>query len=244
MCSAPPCDGHKLRWSDIDVNILVRIQRVYPYPAAGQVEIGGPCDCEAFCSGADLSATDTSAIPPLILMRDVAAAAVALQSMKKPTIAKVDGPAVGAGLGMALACDLVVASERSRFSTGFSKRALSVDFATSWLLPRLIGMQRAKEMVLLSEMLDAEQALALGLVNRVEAPERLDEVVQGLVTQLLALPQMAVSMSKEMLNRSFEMTIEQALQVEAWAQVVNLGGPDMKEARSAFLEKREPLFRT
>ena len=132
-----------------------------------------------FCSGADLSVTGEPAadVPARERVRRFGDMALSLHRLAKPTIAKVDGVAVGAGLGLAIGCDLVVASERARLSMIFVRRGLSPDCATSWLLPRVVGTAKAKELALLAEVIDAETALSMGLVNRVVAHADLDAAV-------------------------------------------------------------------
>jgi enoyl-CoA hydratase/carnithine racemase len=196
-----------------------------------------------FCSGADIGPGRDSQAYPLDSMRDVGDAALALHRMPKPTIARVDGVAVGAGMNLALGCDLVVASERARFCQIFVKRAMSVDFGGSWLLPRLVGLQKAKEMILLGEMMTAPDLERLGLVNRVVPVEQLDEAVAEWTKRLVAGPRLALSLSKTLLNKSFEVSLDQALEAESQAQTVNLTGPDIREAITAFAEKRDPVFR-
>ena len=197
---------------------------------------------EDFCAGADLSG-DNGDAHSLANMAVVNAACLALHRSPVPTVARVDGVAVGAGMNLALACDFVVASSRARFSEIFIKRGLSVDFGGAWTLPRLVGLQKAKELVLLGDILSAQEAKEAGLVNRVVEPEDLDEVVTGLVARLLANPPIAASLSKRMLNASFEMDLIHALDTEAQNQSVNLVLDDVKEAFDAFLAKREPHFR-
>ena len=195
-----------------------------------------------FCSGADLGPSGESGGHPLDGMRDVAGAALALHRLAKPSIARVDGVAVGAGMNLALGCDLVVATDRARFSQIFVNRALSVDFGGSWLLPRLVGVQKAKELVLLGGIHSAADMLAMGLVNRVVAPDELDAAVEEWAAKLAAGPRLALSMSKTLLNKSLETSMDQALEAEAQAQAVNLTGPDIVEAFTAFREKRSPKF--
>jgi 2-(1,2-epoxy-1,2-dihydrophenyl)acetyl-CoA isomerase len=196
----------------------------------------------AFCSGADLGAGNGSGGHPLLHMREVGDAALALHRLPKPTIARVDGVAAGAGCNLALGCDLVVASDRSRFSEIFSRRGLSVDFGGSWLLPRLVGLQRAKELVLLADMLTAEEASEAGLVNRVVPGEQLDALVADWAARLAAGPPLALSMSKNLLNRSLEMSMEQAVEAEAQAQCVNVASHDTAESLAAYVEKRAPNY--
>src|SRR6185437_4404968 len=120
----------------------------------------------AFCSGADLTdplgTTGEPDTSPLIGMRRLGDAALTLHRLTKPAIAKVDGVAVGAGLSLALGCDLVVVSDRSRFSAIFAQRGLSLDYGASWLLPRLVGLAKAKEVALFGDIFDAPRAEALG----------------------------------------------------------------------------------
>jgi 2-(1,2-epoxy-1,2-dihydrophenyl)acetyl-CoA isomerase len=196
----------------------------------------------AFCSGADLGSRDPEAQHSLLHMREVGNAALALHRLAKPTIARVDGVATGAGLNLALGCDLIVATDRSRFSEIFARRGLTVDFGGSWLLPRIVGMHRAKELVLLADIINAEQALAMGLINRVVPEDELDVVVSDWTKTLLAGPPLALSMSKTLLNKSFETSLDQALEAEAEAQSVNSASDDAREALRAFVEKRPPQF--
>jgi enoyl-CoA hydratase/carnithine racemase len=196
-----------------------------------------------FCAGADLSGAGEERRPPLVDMTEVNQACLALHRLPVPTIARVDGVAVGAGMNLALACDFVVASSRARFSEIFVRRGLSVDFGGSWVLPRLIGLHRAKELVLLGDMLGAQQALAWGLVREVVEPGELDAAVARLADRLLAGPPVAMRLSKRMLNDSFEASLDRALEDEARSQQVNFATDDTAEAGRAFLEKRDPVFR-
>src|SRR3984957_11702962 len=187
-----------------------------------------------FCSGADLTdpkgpALDTSR-SALARMRRLGDVALALHRLTKPTIAKVDGVAVGAGLSLALGCDLVVASDRSRFSMIFSQRGLSLDNGGSYLLPRLVGMARAKEIALFGGMWSGEEALAMGLVNRVLPLADLDAFVADWATTLAAGPPLALSMTKTMLNNSAHSSMDEAVENEARCQAVNFASKDTKEA--------------
>jgi len=200
----------------------------------------------AFCSGADLS--DPSDVagrpgdPNLVQMRALADVALRLHRLPKPTIAKVGGVAAGAGMSMALGCDLVVASESARFSQIFAKRGLSVDFGASWLLPRLIGLHKAKELAYFADILSASEAEAFGLVNRVVPDDDLDRFVDDWARRLAEGPTLALSMTKTMLNNSLAVSMEQALEDEARAQSVNFVTRDTREALNAFAERRPPAF--
>ena len=197
-----------------------------------------------FCAGADL--TGGGAGGPnqhqLAQMRHITDVALALHRVPIPTIAKVRGVAVGAGCNMALGCDLVVASETARFSEIFARRGLSIDFGGSWLLPRIVGMHRAKELALFADIIDAAEAERMGLVNRVVPDGEIDEFVDGWAARLAAGPPIALAMTKRMLDNSMAVTMEQALDDEGVAQSLNFSTADTMEALQAFVEKREPRF--
>jgi len=201
---------------------------------------------DAFCSGADLSGAAGVAgrdgDPYLLQMRALGDVALRLHRLPKPTIAKVGGVAAGAGMSMALGCDLVVASDTARFSQIFSKRGLSIDFGASWLLPRLIGLHRAKELTFFADILSADEVASIGLVNRVVPDEELDGVVDGWARRLAAGPALALSLTKTMLNGSMGLSMDQALEEETRSQTVNFATADTAEALAAFAEKREPRF--
>ncbi len=196
----------------------------------------------AFCSGADLSGDVTGGKHGLARMQYIHSVCNLLHELPMPTIAKINGVAAGVGLNIALGCDLVVATDDSRFSEIFAKRGLSLDGGGSWLLPRLIGMHRAKELALFADVISADEARELGLVNRIVPVEEIDKLVDEWAERLAAGPPIALSMTKRLLNRSFEQTWEQALDDESRTQAINFGTADMAEAISAFLQKREPRF--
>jgi enoyl-CoA hydratase/carnithine racemase len=195
----------------------------------------------AFCSGADLGSFSPKE-GPLNWMRGVGAVAAALHRLTKPSIAKVSGVAAGAGCNLALGCDLIVASDDARFSEIFARRGLSIDFGGSWLLPRLVGMHKAKELALLADIISAEEAAKIGIVNRVVPAGDLDAFVADWAQRLAAGPPIALSLTKTMLNNSFSVSFAQAVEDEARAQAVNLGTADVAEAMEAFTQRREPRF--
>ena len=198
-----------------------------------------------FCSGADLAARSASGKPmhQLAAMRHVNDAALSLHRMPQPTIAKVRGVAVGAGCNMALGCDLVVASETARFSEIFAKRGLSLDFGGSWILPRRVGLHRAKALALFGDIISAADARELGLVNRVLPDGELDAFVDEWAKRLAAGPPIALALTKRMLNNAMNVTMEEALDDEGAAQTVNFATKDTLEAMEAFMQKREPKFK-
>ncbi len=197
----------------------------------------------AFCSGADLSDASSLGTHSLTNMRHVGDVCLALHRLPQPTIAKVNGVAAGAGLNLALACDLVVASTAARFSEIFSRRGLSIDFGGSWVLPRLIGLHRAKELALLAEIIDATEADRLGLVNRVVDPDELDQFVAAWAARLATGPPIALGLTKRLLNDGLGRTLAEAVEDEARAQSINFATDDTAEAISAFLHKRDPQYR-
>lgn len=196
-----------------------------------------------FCSGADVGTMTEGSGHPVAEMRRLGETCLALHRFPKPTIAKVDGIAAGAGLNLALACDLVVASDRARFSEIFAKRGLSIDFGGSWLLPRIVGLQKAKELVLFADIISADEAGRIGLVNRVVSVDELDAFVADWAARLAAGPPIALSLNKQLLDNAFSVTLEQAVDDEGRAQTINFSTADTKEAIIAFLQKREPEFR-
>jgi 2-(1,2-epoxy-1,2-dihydrophenyl)acetyl-CoA isomerase len=196
---------------------------------------------DAFCSGADLSAVGTDD-HGLVRMRSIHRVAQLLHELPQPTIARINGVAAGAGLNIALGCDLTVASTEARFSEIFARRGLSTDFGGAWLLPRLVGLHRAKELALLAEVLPASEAERLGLVNRVVPPDELDALVAEWAARLASGPPIALTQTKRMLNRSVESSWETMLDAESTAQTVNFSTQDTAEAMRAFFEKRDPTF--
>jgi enoyl-CoA hydratase/carnithine racemase len=196
-----------------------------------------------FCSGADISGRGGGEPQhPLRMMRSVSAAIEALHAVPQPVVARVAGVCVGVGMNIALGCDLVVASDEARFSEIFARRGLSIDGGGSWVLPRIVGLQKAKELALLADILSAEEAARLGLVTRVVARADLDAAVAEIAGRLAAGPPLALSSTKRLLNQSANVTLGQALEAEAQAQAVNFSTRDTAEAMAAFVEKRAPSF--
>jgi len=197
----------------------------------------------AFCAGADLSEDMASGMHPLNAMQPVNAAAIALHELTKPSIAKVSGVAVGAGMNLALGCDLIVAGESARFSEIFVRRALSIDFGGSWLLPRLVGMHKAKELALFGDVISAAEAERIGVVNRVVPDDELDAFVDDWAKRLAQGPPLAMQMTKRMITNAFSLSLSESLGWEAASQTVNFASKDTREGVLAFIEKRAPVFR-
>ncbi len=199
---------------------------------------------DAFCAGADISGTADSVekLSSLHHMRNIGETVLALSQVQQPVIAKVNGVAVGAGMNLALGCDLVYASDRATFSQIFAKRGLSVDFGGTWLLPRLVGLHKAKELAFLADIVDAHEAERIGVVNRVVPHDELDAYVDDVAARIAAGPPIALGMTKRLLNQAKDVSLAEAVEHEAMAQAVNGGTEDMQNAMRAFREKRLPTF--
>jgi enoyl-CoA hydratase/carnithine racemase len=200
---------------------------------------------DAFCSGADLSAGEQTmggAGTSVAGMRVVGRAALRLHELPQPTIAAVNGVAAGAGCNLALGCDLIVASDRARFTEIFSRRGLALDFGGSWLLPRLVGLHKAKELALLGGIIDASEADRLGLVNRVVAHDDFETEVAALARQLAHGAPLQLATIKRQLNDALSKSFAEAIEGETIAQSLMFTSGDTAEAMLAFIQKRDPNF--
>ena len=159
-----------------------------------------------------------------------------------PTIAMVDGYAVGAGSNLALCCDLIVASDRAKFGEVFCKIGLAVDGGGTWFLPRLVGLARAKELAFTGDVIDAAEAARIGLVNRVVPAAALETTTRALAEKIAAGPPLALRLDKQMLNRAASTDLASALEVEAFSQGLAIASEDHQEGVGAFFDKRPPKF--
>jgi 2-(1,2-epoxy-1,2-dihydrophenyl)acetyl-CoA isomerase len=200
-----------------------------------------------FSAGADLDPSRLDRIQTVAgrhaRMKEVGSAAMALHRLTKPTIAAVDGVAVGAGMNLALGCDVVVATERARFSEIFVRRGLTVDFGGSWLLPRIVGLQRAKELALTGRIVGAGEAVQIGIALEVVPVDELEARVTELAEDFLLGAPMAQMFAKQTIDAAFQTSLADALSWEGEAQSVALGTEDAAEGLLAFLEKREPVWK-
>jgi 2-(1,2-epoxy-1,2-dihydrophenyl)acetyl-CoA isomerase len=198
----------------------------------------------AFCAGADVRGLEesTGMDDRRRRMARVGDAVLALHRLTKPTVAAVSGVAVGAGMNLALGCDLVIADQTARFSEIFVQRGLTLDAGGSWLLPRLVGLQRAKELALTGRIVEASEALELGLVLEVVEPGMLEARVDELAGVLAAGAPVAQMFSKQAIDRAMESSFEQALALEGQSQAICLSTADVAEGVAAFLGKRPPRF--
>ncbi len=166
-----------------------------------------------------------------------------LHEMPKPTIAMVRGAAAGAGLSLALACDLRVASDTARFASAFARVGYSGDFGGSWYLTQLVGTAKARELYYTADIVDAQQALTLGMVNRIVPDTRLEEETMALAGRLAGGPRVAYRYMKRNFNAAESGTLKDSLDLEAWHHTRCGMTEDHREAAKAFVEKREPVFK-
>jgi 2-(1,2-epoxy-1,2-dihydrophenyl)acetyl-CoA isomerase len=162
--------------------------------------------------------------------------------IEKPIVAALHGPVYGAGVGLALACDLRVAAQGAKFSVAFIKIGLMPDAGVTFLLPRVVGLGRAMELSMLGDALDAEEAHRIGLVNKVVSDDSLSEEIRNLASRLAAMPTSALGRMKHALYASFERDLETALEAEAEGQTFCGYTQDHKEGVTAFFGKREARF--
>jgi len=166
----------------------------------------------------------------------------AFHRMPHPVIGQVQGAVAGFGLSLMNACDLVVAADNAYFASAYRAIALTADGGGSWALPRLVGMRRAMEIMLLGERFDAQQALAWGLVNRVVPLAEIDATVAGMVGSLADGPKLAIRNAKRLMRESLARSLSEQLDAEAASFAACAGTPDFAEGIAAFLEKRPPQF--
>src|SRR5450759_4767582 len=166
-----------------------------------------------------------------------------LHEIPKPTIAMVNGAAAGAGLSMALACDMRIAAQSARFITAFAKVGFSGDFGGSYFLSKLVGTGKARELYYTGDPLDADQALALGVANRVVPDAELLDATMSLARRLAHGPSIALGLMKQHFNAAENGTLSELLDLEASNQIKTSRTEDHREAARAFVEKRPPLFK-
>src|SRR5215813_7395930 len=169
-------------------------------------------------------------------------AVLRLVNFPLPTIAMVDGYAVGAGSNLALCCDLIVASDRAKFGELFCKIGLVVDGGGTWLLSRVIGLARAKELIFTADIIDAAEAARIGLVNRVVPAAELQAATRALAEKIAGGPPAVLRMAKHMVNRAATSDLAAALDLEAFSQGIAISSEDHQEGLAAFFEKRPPKF--
>jgi enoyl-CoA hydratase/carnithine racemase len=166
-----------------------------------------------------------------------------IRTLLKPVIASLNGTVAGAGAVIALACDLRIASETAKIAFLFTKVGLAgADMGSAFLLPKVVGLSKATEMLYTGDFVSAQEAFNIGLYNKVVKPDELETATMEVANKLAAGPGFALGMTKDALNRELHMSLEQALEAEATAQAICMLNPDFKEAYQAFVEKRAPKF--
>lgn len=230
--------------------IVAAVRNFRADPKVRAVLITGEGD--SFCAGMDLSASTvaqagtpgfTPRMTSEVLRAGVQTFIRELWELDKPTVAAVNGPAVGPGAHLALACDFVLVHPRTRFIWTFAKWGLVADAGGAYLLPRLVGLPRAKAMVMLGEGATGAEAVDLGLAYRcVDDPDALLPEAVELTRRLATGPTRSMGLSKQLLNSSFETTLAHSLELEGHFQSLATASPDLVEGMAAFREKRDAHF--
>jgi len=201
-----------------------------------------------FCSGGDVKAMrearesgNAGSIEEKVApIRD--RVVLALRDSPKPTLAAVNGPAAGAGMNLALACDMRIASTEAKFAQAFVRRGLHVDWGGTYFLPRIVGTAKACELIFTGDVIEAEEALSLGIVSSVVAPSDLISTAYELARKIAAGPPIAIRMAKRSLYHNLDCDLRQALEQETYSQIVCRDTEDAAEGVLAFTEKRPPRF--
>lgn len=202
----------------------------------------------AFCAGGDVKSMaagrgrDQSFEERAASLRERAEASRLLHEMPKPTIAVIPGPAAGAGLALAMACDFRVATSAAKFTVAFPKVGLAGDYGASYFLTQIVGASKARELFMFSPLLSAEEALAIGLVNRVFAAEEFPKRAAEFVATLASGPSVTFGYVKQNINVAATTDLRTTLDVEATHQVRCMATADHAEAAKSFVEKRPPKF--
>lgn len=200
----------------------------------------------AFCAGQDLKEVTTPEINPgfkKILEEHYNPIISRIRNIEKPIIAAVNGVAAGAGANIALACDIVVASENASFIQAFSKIGLIPDSAGTFFLPRLIGFQKASALMMLGDKIEAEEAAKLGMIYKVYFAEEFNAKVKELATTMATMPTKSLGMTKRLLNKSYANDLNTQLEFESKLQIEAAQSEDYEEGVKAFIEKRKPIFK-
>ncbi len=228
--------------------MLEALPRLAEDPDVGAVVLTGAG--RGFCAGGDVKAmaegtefAETSLEGKAQSLRSTMEISRWLHEMPKPTIAMVRGAAAGAGLSLALACDMRVASDNTKFTTAFARVGYSGDFGGSYFLTQLVGTAKARELYYTADRLTADEALALGMVNRVCPDEQLEAETLALAHRIAKGPRIALRYMKRNMNAAESGALRDSLDLEAWHHTRCGMTEDHKEAAQAFVEKREPVFK-
>lgn len=200
-----------------------------------------------FCAGGDVkSFAESLQADPLIAIRNLAmrlhASVAEIRRMEKPVIAQVHGVAAGAGMSLALACDLTIAAQTARFIMAYARVGLSPDGSSTFYLPRLVGPKKALEIFYAGDPIDASEAVRLQLVNRVVPDAELEKETQALARRLAEGPTLALARAKELVYMSLSESLETQLENERHFMGLSAASDDFREGVQAFMQKREPKF--
>jgi 2-(1,2-epoxy-1,2-dihydrophenyl)acetyl-CoA isomerase len=201
---------------------------------------------KAFCAGQDLKEVTSPELNPgfkKILEEHYNPIITRIRNIEKPIIGAINGVAAGAGANIALACDVVVASENASFIQAFSKIGLVPDSAGTFFLPRLIGFQKASALMMLGDKVSAEEAEKLGMVYKVVSSENFIEEVNNIASILANMPTKALGLTKRLLNNSMQNSLEEQLNLESKLQIESAQSEDYAEGVDAFVNKRKPEFK-
>lgn len=232
---------------EVSSGIVDAVEEIEAHPEARAAVVTGAGG--AFCAGGDVNAMVQRLAGEIPLheavrhiKQDTARAIQRVRELHLPTVAKVDGPAFGAGANLAIACDCLVASSDAKISFGFRQVGLAVDSGTSYLLPRIVGENTAKELVFTGELLDAAEAEDLGIFNHVYDADEFEERADEFVATIAEGPSVALRASKQLVNQGLESSFQQAIENEATAQAAVFETDDHREGAEAFMEGRDPEF--
>lgn len=198
-----------------------------------------------FCAGGDVATFQGEEAPDRTdaLIRTVHAGLEILVALPQPSIAALHGAVAGVGLSLALACDFAIADDTAKLTTAYSRIGATLDGAMSWSLPHTIGMRRAKELALLGDVIDAEEAWRIGIINRVVASGELDNAAMALATRLSEGPTAAYGRIKSLLNGAIQNTMSTQLDMERHSFVENMKTQDFRAGVEAFSQKERPHYK-
>lgn len=201
---------------------------------------------KAFCAGQDLKEVlDQENNPGFKKILDEGYNPIIklIRGLKKPVVSAVNGVAAGAGANIALACDICVAHEKASFIQAFSKIGLVPDSGGTFLLPRLVGFQKASALMMLGDTISAEEAERIGMIYRYFSADEFEAKSIALADKLAQMPTKALAQTKALLNQSYQNTLEEQLDLEGKEQIAAAQSKDYQEGVNAFVEKRKPKFR-
>ena len=197
-----------------------------------------------FCAGLDISAlAELARMSPEELENLMRALTLPLHNLSKPTIAAIKGVAAGAGLAIALLCDIRIGSEKAWFSSGYFRMGLTPDIGSTYSLPRLVGTAKAMELMAAGDTFDAAEAHRIGMLNRIVPEEDLMNTVIEMADRIARGPSIAIELTKQAINKGIHNSLEQQIELECSAFYTCLRTEDHKEGAKSFREKRQPEFK-